>query len=445
MGILVCSAAAQSNPQLLASTEQTTAVVNVREVQVLAGPEGPAVEILSDRPLVPSISKLENPLRLAIDLPHARLALSKRRIESRDGAISGVRVDQYQKIPPITRVVLDLVKPTAYTWDAAGNRLVVRLHAPPEAAAKPPSVPAFSQGVVPVAVPISAGSSGAVVLAGGRVPTGSSVTAGADAATLRLGRGGEVRVCPGTTVSVTSSQSGHSLMFGMSTGAMETHYTLDAAADSVLTPDFRILLSGPGQFDYAVSADSRGNTCIRALPGNTASAIVSELLGDGTYQVKPNEQVVFHSGRLSLVDTAVPGGCGCQAPAIPVMRASLTTVETTDMPGTMRLAQPGDETKPTAPFPAAASPETAPLPPSKPNDIHVQVEAPFVFRAQDLPPKESVPGPAPIIEAELLPLNERAAATFQISVLPPSPPPPPQPEHHGFFGKMKSFFVAIFG
>lgn len=463
-GLLVVPGAAQSRPQLLASTEPLQTAI-VRVVQVLQGPDGPAVEILSSRPLVPSISKLENPPRLAIDLPNARLASNKRRIDFRSEQVSGVRVDQYQKVPPITRVVVDLIKPSGYTWDAAGNRLVVRLRALEEATAKPPSIPAFLQGVQPAAVPLSPGSSGAVVLAGNRVGTGSAVTAGSDTAILRLGRGGEVRVCPGTTVSVTSSQSGHALMLGMSTGALEAHYNLDASADSILTPDFRILLAGPGEFHYAVSADSRGNTCVRALPGNTASAIVSELLGDGTYQVKPSDQIVFHSGRLNLVDTAVPAGCGCPAPAVPVMRASIErapVVPESNLPATMRLAQPGDEAKPMPPSAPASTPssgppplqvtvsvvppETAALPPSRPNEVHVQVEAPFVFRAEDARAKDPPP-PAPTREAELLPVllsvNDRLRpALFQTAVLPPTPA---RAQHHGFFGKMKSFFAAIFG
>ncbi len=456
-GLLVAPGAAQSGRQLLASTEPLPTAI-VRVVQVFPGPDGPAVEILSSRPLVPTISKLENPPRLAIDLPNARLVSNTRRIDFRSEQISAVRVDQYQKSPPITRIVVDLIKPTGYTWDTAGNRLVIRLRGSEEAIVKPASVPAFVQGAQPVAVPVSPGSSGAGVLAGNRVGTGSSVTAGSDTAILHLGRGGEVRVCPGTTVSVTSSQSGHALMLGMSTGALEAHYNLDASADSILTPDFRILLAGPGEFHYAVSADSRGNTCVRALPGNTASAIVSELLGDGTYQVKPSEQIVFHSGRLNLVDAAVPASCGCPAPAVPVMRASLVTARATGSAAAARLAPSGNETRPMPPAGTAssalapsqvtlsvASPETAPLPPSKPNEVHVQVEAPFVFRAQDLPAKN--PPPAPTREAELLPvflrINDRLRpASFQTAVLPP--PPAPQ-QHHGFFGKMKSFFAAIFG
>lgn len=446
---------AQSRPQLLASTEGPT---TVRNVQIVAGHDGPAVEILSSRPLVPSIRKLDNPSRLVIDLPDAWLPWNRRRIDFRSEEITGVRVDQYQQAPPITRVVVDLAKPVGYTWDAAGNRLMVRLRASEEATAKPPSVPAFTQGIQPAAVPLSSGSSGAVVLAGSRVAAGSSVTAGSDAAILRLGRGGEVRVCPGTTVSVTSSQNGRSLMLGMSTGALEAHYYLDASADSIVTPDFRVLLTGPGEFHYAISADSRGNTCVRALPRNSASVIVSELLGDGTYQVKPSEQIVFRSGRLSLTDTAVPDSCGCPAPSIPVMRASAIpapAISDVKLPSSVHLPQPADESKtPATPSPKPLSsasqpsgvklsmvpPETAALPASKPNEVHVQVEAPFIFRA-DEPPQ---PPPAPIREARLLPLSQvPRSASLAATAFPPVLEP--KPERHGFFGKLRNFFAAIFG
>jgi hypothetical protein len=259
-----------------------------------------------------------------------------------------------------------------------------------------------------------------------------------------LERGGEVLVCPGTTVSVTSSQSGHALMLGMNTGALEAHYNLDASADSILTPDFRILLSGPGEFHYAVSADSRGNTCVRALPGNTASVIVSELLGDGNYQVKPTEQIVFHSGRLNLVDTAVPAGCGCPPPEIPVMRASAAApVTNANLSSPMRLAQPGEESKPVTA--ASLPPETAALPASKPNDVHVQVDAPFVFRAEDLPSnKPPVALPAPVPEVELLASRDLPRpASFELDALPP-PQSRAKATHHGVFGKIKGFFAGIF-
>jgi hypothetical protein len=457
--MLIASSGAQSTPKLLATTDTP---IFVRSVRVLPGP---AVEILSSRPLVPAISTLDNPPRLVIDLPNAdvpaNLSGINNRIDASAQEIRRVRVNQYQNAPPVTRVVVDLVKPVGHTWDAAGNRLMVRLRASPDqVTAKPPSVPAFTQGIQPATVPLGPGSSGTVVLAGSRAAAGSSVTAGSETSVLRLQRGGEVLVCPGTTVSVTSAQSGHALMLGMNTGALEAHYKLDASADSILTPDFRILLAGPGEFHYAVSADSRGNTCVRALPGNTASVIVSELLGEGNYQVKPTEQIVFHSGRLNLVDAAVPASCGCPPPEIPVNLASAAptaAVSDAKQPSSMNLARDGSKpvTPPASARPsgvtlpgeaAALPPETAALPPSKPNDVHVQVEAPFVFRAADMPVNHPpAPKPAPIPDAQSLPVRDLPRpATFETEVLPPAQSQAKQ-VHHGAFGKIKGFFSAIFG
>jgi hypothetical protein len=405
--LLVPAVAAQSDPKLLASSENAAVV---RSIQALAEANGPVVEIISDRPLVPAISKLEDPSRLVIDLPNARLAGREKRLDFRGSEINGVRLSQYQQNPPVARIVLDLSKPVSYTWDAAGNRLMVRVH-PLEEQAKAAPVPAVSRAALP-----ASGVSGAVVLAGNRVATGSAVTAGADTAILRLGRGGEILVCPRTTVSVTSSQNGRTLMLGMSTGALEAHYSLDTAADSILTPDFRILLAGPGEFHYGVSADSRGNTCIQALPGNTAAVIVSELLGDGTYQVKSTQEVMFHSGKLSAADTAVPLNCGCPPSTPLLMRASAAA--TLDV----RRPIPGSE--------------TAALPASKPNEIHVQVDVPLVFSASDPPPVT----PAPTQEASLLPLRDLPTPASFVTLV-----APPKPTHHGFFGKLKGFFSAMFG
>ena len=186
----------------------------------------------------------------------------------------------------------------------------------------------------------------------GALRANSALTAGAETSVLRLARGGEVRVCPRTTLSVTPSENGRDLMLGMSTGALEAHYTLNSSADSVVTPDFRMLLSGPGEVNYAISANARGDTCVRALPGNTASVTVSELIGNGTYQVKASEQVFFRAGRIDQMETSVPDDCGCPPPQVPVMRAALPapTVSEKDLPPAVHFAQPGEESKPVSTF-----------------------------------------------------------------------------------------------
>ena len=217
VGALVSvSAPAQSNPQTIVLQPSTT-LVAVRSVKVIPGKDGPVLEILSDRPLSPVITKLEGPLRLVIDLPKASMPVNRKRIDFRNEEISGIRLNQFQNEPPIGSIVVDLLKPAGYTWDAAGNHLMVRLHSIADTSVRAPSIPAFTQGVQPLAVPVSSGDSGTVVLAGSRVAAGSSITAGAETAILSLARGGVVHVCPGTTVSITSSQNGSDLLLGMST------------------------------------------------------------------------------------------------------------------------------------------------------------------------------------------------------------------------------------
>ncbi len=432
--------------------------VVLQSVKVISDAQGPAVEIItnSSQALNPTMESLDSPPRLVIDLPNTRVLLPLKRIAVGTEQVSAVRVNQFQQTPPVTRVVVDLIHPVGYSTDGAGQRLLVRLHPMAEARQKspePPSVPAFTQGVQPVAVPVSSGNSGAVVEAGSLLGGDSSVTAGPDTTILHLTRGGEVRVCPGTTLSVTTSQNGRDLLLGMSTGALEAHYTLSSSADSVLTPDFRMLFAGPGDLHYAISADTRGNTCVRSLPGNTASVIVSELMGDGTYQVKPDEQIAFRSGRLNLIEAAVPENCGCPPPAIPAMRASAEpapSVSEKDLPPAVHLAQPGDEAKPVPPAESASSrsasgtppsqitltpPETAQLPAPAPGAPHVQVDAPFVFRAADsLPATPNLDGTLPMSRSNSpAPLLTTA-----------EPPPDAKQEHKGVLGKMKGFFSGLF-
>jgi hypothetical protein len=329
----------------------------------------------------------------------------------------------------------------------------------------PPTVLGGSLGGAAAVVPVTSGSgtlgSGIMVLAGSRIGSGSSVTAGSETAVLRVSGGGEVRVCPGTTVSVTPSQTKRDLMLGLSTGAIEAHYTLRASADVVLTPDFRILFAGPGEFHFAISADAHGDTCVRALKGNTSSAIVSELMGDRIYQVRPADQAVFHSGQIDKVDTNVPLECGCPPPSR-LMRAQAqfapnvpdSELPEKELPEKVRL---GESETPAAPAPvttaslgASASaatrlssgPETAPLPPSQASDVHVQVDAPFVFNAKN---RAAGALPASVQAAKDLPMEDSPARQVYLAAVVQAPPPEKsKPEHRGFFRRVGGFFASIF-
>jgi hypothetical protein len=440
-----------------ATSSAASKIAAIKSFRIVQEKDGQAVEILATKPLVPSIQAIADPDRLVIDLPNARLDAKEKRISVEADQISALRADQFQQNPPITRVVVDLLAPRTYTWDAAGNRLVIHLgRSPSQAQVKtspfePATVPTLTPTPQPVVSVVRA--PGPLVLAGDSGTAVSSVTAGPDTAILRLSSGGEVHVCPGTTVSVTPSQNRHNVMFGMNTGALEAHFGLDASSDTVMTPDFRILLVGPGQFHYAVSADNQGNTCVRALSGNTASAIVTELLGDRTYQVKATEQLVFHSGQLDRVDMAVPLECGCPPPRNPPLRATnnlppLERAPSDRLPTVNANSAPTAETAYSGTGPS--TPEAAPVDATiAANELHVQVEAPFVFHATG-------PPPAPVEDVRALPLDSRprTAPAMPVPLPPPAEAAPKSaggdpasanhPPQRGFFRKLGGFFAALF-
>jgi len=432
-------------------------IAAIKSFRIVQEKDGPAVEILSTKPLIPSIQAVSDPDRLVIDLPNARLETAQKRISIQADQISALRADQFQQNPPVARVVVDLLAPRAYTWDAAGNRLVVHLGKNPnQAKSSPfesPSVPSLTPAPQPVVTAVR--TAGPLALAEDNGGVGSAITAGPDTAVLRLSSGGEVRVCPGTTVSVTPSESRHNLMLSMNTGALEAHFALDASSDSVMTPDFRILLVGPGEFHYAISADNQGNTCVRALPGNTASAIVTELIGDRTYQVKATDQLVFRAGQLDRVDMAVPLECGCPPPRDPPLRATndlpmQSKAESAAMPpvnaGPAPVAEMHAENVPAIEMPPTVAPLDASV---APNELHVQIEAPFVFHATG-------PPPAPVEEVRALPLNSRSrTAPAMAAPLPPPENQMPKPAgtetaatdrapKRGFFRKLGGLFAALF-
>jgi hypothetical protein len=375
------------------------------------------------------------------------LSATRRKIAFRNEQIKGIRMDQYQSNPAVTRIVVDLAAPVKYTWDANGNRLHIRMSADVAATAKPPSVPALTYGPQVAAVPVAVGTSGSLVETGSRVSSGSSITAGEEIAILRLTRGGEVRVCPGTSVTVSTSPSGQDLMLGMSQGAMETHYLLKESVDSVLTPDFRIVLPGPGEFNLAVSADTHGNTCVGSLPGSTSSAVIAELLGNGTYEIKPEQQVVFRRGRLDTVEPAVTS-CGCPAAREPVLRAEAdpSSVIPEDKAGQkLQLsnsdaggikADPPSETN----LPDGNAPANA-----KPQQMKVSLEAPLVFSGRDVAKARASKSAAPLAQVAALRLTAKPVDPLPaIVVLPPAADPKPAHAHKGFFGKLRGAFGAIF-
>ncbi len=113
-------------------------------------------------------------------------------------------------------------------------------------------------------------------------------------------------MCEGTKLSLTSSQSGRQLLLSLNSGNLELNYPLGTEADTLLTPDLRLLMPGPGTVHVAVRVAPNGDTCVQSLPWNSAAVVISESMGDDTYQVKPDEAVMF-KGRPSEAGQRVQG------------------------------------------------------------------------------------------------------------------------------------------
>jgi hypothetical protein len=429
----------------------------MRKLQIAPMSTGVDVTMICTKPVVPQLQRLKNPDRVVIDLPNTVVGSQSRLIPVQSQDVISVRVEQFQNKPAITRVVLDLAGNREYSLESDGPKLVVHVRGVPVAPIPlpPPPTPAPATAApapTPVTAPARRGSPAPVTVAGARVPTGSSVTAGGETTVMRLARGGEVRVCPGTTVSVTPSRDGRDMMLAMGSGTIELDYRMPPASDTILTPDFRISLAGPGEFRYAISADSKGDTCIRGLLGNDAPLTVAELIGDGVYQVKPHEEIVFRSGMLARTDKNVPLECGCPPVRVPQLLASTPLPVTSPVQMAVQPAQPSVVPPPPAVPAGTASqgatpnfPVGTPLPPADQGQVHVQVDTPFIYR--------SAPSPEVIKQATALPLPRPPTPNWKEAAAAPPPAPkaavasPPAPkttQKGGFFHGLKRFFAAIF-
>src|SRR5436305_3395331 len=299
------------------------------------------------------------------------------------------------------------------------------------------------------------------------VDNGSVITAGQHSASVRLARGGQVRICPGTNLTVNSSPKGQELMFAMSAGSLEGEYDLPGTADAILTPDFRILISGPAKVNVSITAQANGDACVRSR-GEDSYVVVSELMGDDFYRVKPNEQVIFHPSNVKRPELSDTASCGCPAPA------AVQTAETappapspfsTQTPPTPALS---GEVKPTAPTtpavqtPQAPTPEqnsaalaalqrepavaaaasaAASLPQQSAAQVQVQVDAPMVFHGAGTPQNADVTATLARVHIERLPWPD----TPGIAPQPPSPSKAKVQTGSGKKGFFRRLAKALFG
>lgn len=201
-------------------------------------------------------------------------------------------------------------------------------------------------------------------------------------------------------------------MMAFDRGAIEASYASGRNSDVLLTPDFRILIGGPGVVDVKVRLGDHGDTCVDNPGINAPYVLVTSVFDGGAYRVQPGQRVMFQHGSLQEVVDQEKEPCGCPPSPRP---------GTNDFP----LAQSAG-LSPQAP-PINASP--GPANPSAPATI----EQALVYQA----PK-SAQSSAPAAAAP--PASQAATQLAQAT-----PPPAPAKKHHGFFRRIGTFFRRIFG
>jgi len=287
---------------------------------------------------------------------------------------------------------------------------------------------------------------GSVMLVGSgtSVLSGSSIEAGRQPATLKLERGGSLLVCEGTKLSINSSQNGREMMFSLNSGNLELNYPLGTEADTLLTPDLRLLLPGPGTVHVAVRVEPQGDTCVQSLSSNASAIVISESMGDATYQVKPDEAVLFRAGHLSEA-TRSRQNCGCPTPPqVEVAKAAPPALADPKMPLQNLPVLPAPAAvlaSAPPPAPRAEAPADNSAKPPEANEPHLAVEAPFIFHGDDAMPdmREMV---------VMLKLESAKKLQMEPTVLPPSAKANEtqvaKKQSHHFLSKVGAFFASIF-
>jgi hypothetical protein len=200
-------------------------------------------------------------------------------------------------------------------------------------------------------------------------------------------------------------------MLALDHGAVETSFATGRNSDVVLTPDFRILIGGPGAAEVKVRLGEHGDTCVDNPGVNAPYVVVSSVFEGGAYRVQPGQRVMFQHGSLNEVVDQEKEPCGCPAEA---------RQGTNDFP----LAQSAGLAPLEKPAPAPTPNPTNEAKPQQPLD------EPLVYSAA-----ETTNNPAPAAVEPSTPAPSPVAA---------SSTPAPQ-KKHGFFRSIGSFFRKIFG
>ena len=326
--------------------------------------------------------------------------------------------------------------------------------------------------------------SGSMSVENGRASIGNdgTIAAGDATAMVKLARGGDMEVCASTKVHLSRDTSvagaaDSALMIALDRGAIEANYVPGKYSDVLLTPDLRILISGPGTADLKIRVNQEGDTCVDNHGTGAPYVTVTSQFEGGVYRVQANQRVMFEHGSLQQVvdNEAEPCGCPVTAP-VAVASSGASDVAHAVLPGekaaapSEKTAVSGQKTGQAAatvanPFPLAESegltpPPAGPVKPVVPVGVaHAEVEAPITYDAAKTPnpakpgaagvephsPCENVSHPGitcdPVISTDPAPVSTESGPVS--AEIPPVQTAPK--EHGGFFHSLGHFFARVFG
>jgi hypothetical protein len=295
--------------------------------------------------------------------------------------------------------------------------------------------------------------SGAVDISHGEtlLGNGSQITAGEQAVKIALQRGGTLRLCSTTSVHLAKDRSiddpaSSALMMALDRGAIEANYVVGKYSDVLLTPDLRILISGPGQADLSIRVNPKGDTCVDNHGADAPYVTVTSQLEGGAYRVMPDQRVNFQHGSLTEVVDHEPEPCGCPTMQVTSVASTGNTGASPAAPG-KPVGGPSSTPADTA-FPIAESEGLAPTPtPRAPvvpaGQTHAEVTVPLTYNGEN-PAAAPAVAPAPTTPSAA-PATAAPQPTTQPEVASAPPPPSPSSNQTGVFHRIGRFFSRIFG
>ncbi len=297
--------------------------------------------------------------------------------------------------------------------------------------------------------------SGALEVTNGRalLVGSTTVTAHDHATAVALNRGGEVRVCStsGLHLAAGKSPSGTMpLMLALDRGAIEIHMAA-TQSDVVMTPDLRFTMRSAGPLDLRLRVTPNGDTCVENRGDKAPALGVADQFGQSTYELKPDQHVLFEHGSLKEIVDHESSPCGCPPEPVVSVADSGVTSATPAAPGAAVSPNAANEQHP---FPAAVSAGLAPpsgVPQAPAGEVHAQVTTAMTYEAgQGLGSKNSAAstsgtdGTSASPASAQTPTAATGAGGGQVTETAQAPAPPPAPAPSGVFHSIGRFFKKIF-